>query len=126
VLTFTVPPGFSSSAEFRKALQARLAAREDEEAVKLSSRKERFAGVRRVLKQSHTDRPASAAPRRGLNPRVAAGDKWKRLEALSRNAAFLQAYREALDRFRGGARHVVFPRGTYLLRVHLGVTCQAA
>jgi hypothetical protein len=35
------------------------------------------------------------SPRRGLSPRVAAGNKWRRIEALRRNRAFLEADREA-------------------------------
>jgi hypothetical protein len=54
---------------------------------------------------------------------VAAGDKWKRIEALLRLKEFVAEYREALRKFRSGARKVVFPEGTYLLRVSLGVAC---
>jgi putative transposase len=57
---------------------------------------------------------------------VAARDKWKRIEALGRLVEFRRAYREALARLRSGDRGVSFPRGTYLLRVHLGVACAAA
>ncbi len=35
-------------------------------------------------------------------------------------------HREALERVRSGAKGVMFPRGTYLLRVHLGMACRAA
>jgi REP element-mobilizing transposase RayT len=125
-LTFTVPPGFRSAAEFRAAVQEQLGAREKAEAERLASEGRRFMGARRVRQQRHTDRPVSEGRRRGLNPRVAAQDKWKRMEALGRLASFLEEYRDALARLRRGARDVVFPRGTYLLRVHLRVACRAA
>jgi hypothetical protein len=44
----------------------------------------RFLGAVQVLAQKPTDRPTSGEPRRGLNPRVAARDKWKRIEVLAR------------------------------------------
>jgi hypothetical protein len=40
--------------------------------------------------------------------------------------SFLQAYREALSKLRAGVKDVVFPHGTYRLRVLLGVRCAAA
>jgi hypothetical protein len=60
-----------------------------------------------------------------LSPRVAAGDKWKRIEALSRLAEFVAAYREALAAMRAGMRRVLFPAGTYALRVFHDVPCAA-
>jgi REP-associated tyrosine transposase len=125
-LTFTVPPGFPSAAEFRAAVQEKLGARERAKAESLASEGRRFVGARRVRMQRHTDRPVSEATRRGLNPRVAAQDKWRRMEALGRLGSFLEEYRVALARLQSGARDVVFPPGTYLLRVHLRVACRAA
>ncbi len=55
-----------------------------------------------------------------------ARDKWKRIEALGRLKAFLRDYREALAKLRQGIDGVVFPRGTYQIRVLLGVPCAAA
>ena len=83
-------------------------------------------GARRVLKQSHKSRPASTEPRRVLNPRIAAKDKWKRIEALGRLVEFIQSYRRALSVFRGGDHSVVFPHGTYLMRVRFGVACASS
>jgi REP-associated tyrosine transposase len=71
--------------------------------------------------ESRTGRPT----RRKLNPRVASVDKWKRIEALSRLTAFLGAYREAWKERRDGSRDVLFPAGTYLLRIDHGVRCAA-
>jgi hypothetical protein len=56
---------------------------------------------------------------------VAARDQWKRIEALGRLVEFLARYREAWRARRGGARDVVFPAGTYQLRVEHGVCCAA-
>jgi hypothetical protein len=46
-----------------------------------------------------------------------------RVEALLELTEFQRAYREALDARRAGAVDVVFPAGTYLLRIQHGVRC---
>jgi REP element-mobilizing transposase RayT len=126
LLTFAVPRGFASKEAFRAEVAARLAAREREKAEELASRGERVQGVHRVLRQRHTDRARSYEQRGGLKPQVASRDRWKRIEALGRRVEFLQAYRDALEKLRGGYRDVVFPPGTYQLRVHLCMACEAA
>ncbi len=126
VLAFVVPPGFASAEAFRAEVEAGLAAKEQDKAAALASEGKRVVGVRRISRQRHTDRARSWELRRRFKPRVAAQDRWRRIEALNRRAEFLEAYREALDELRRGRRDVVFPRGTYMLRVNLGMNCQAA
>jgi len=118
-LELRAPKGFGSAEEYRGKLRQRLEELEQQAA----SEGRGVLGVRRVMAQRHTDRPGSIERRRGLKPQVAAVDKWKRVEALGRVKEFLHAYREALERLWRGARNVVFPRGTYLLRITLGVRC---
>lgn len=120
MLELTVPPGFDSAEAFRAQLTDALARFEGQ-----ASRDHggHFVGVARVLAQKPTARPAAGEPRRGLNPRVAAKDKWKRIEALGRLKEFLDAYRTAWVAWRAGQRGAVFPLGTYLLRVMHGVPC---
>jgi REP element-mobilizing transposase RayT len=122
-LQLVVPSGFASTEAFRAALVERLAEHENAARKAIASEGRRFMGAKRVLAQRHTDYPGKGEPRRELNPRLAAGDKWKRIEALLRLKEFVAEYREALRKFRSGARKVVFPEGTYLLRVSLGVAC---
>jgi putative transposase len=90
-LELTPPPGFSAE-EFRRLVAAALHEREDEK------RRERgrrgFLGRKRVLARNPFAHPAPGEPRR-QNPRVAARDQWKRIEALSRLVEFLHAYRSA-------------------------------
>jgi len=50
-----------------------------------------------------------------LRPQIAARSPWSRVEALLRNRQFVAAYREARDRWLGGAL-TAFPIGTYWLR----------
>jgi REP element-mobilizing transposase RayT len=125
-LELTVPPGFGSAEEFQKRLRERLAELEAAAAKKLESEGRSVLGARKIMAQRPTDRPGGVEPRRRLNPRVAALDKWKRIEALGRLKSFVTAYRQALEQFLRGVAEVVFPPGTYLLRVRMGVRCAVA
>jgi REP element-mobilizing transposase RayT len=125
-LRFRVPAAFDSPDAFRTAVRACLSSLERKVADDLAAKGRRVLGLRRLRKQKRTDHPAPGEPRRKLNPRVACKDEEKRREALDRLVQFRRTYRAALQRLRDGARRVVFPSGTYLLRVHLGVACAAA
>ena len=114
------PPGFQSTEALRRDLASSLAEREKRAARKHGGR---FLGVATVLAQDPTGRPRSSEPRRGLNPRVAARDKWKRIELLQRFISFLRAYHTAWLALRAGCPRVIFPFGTYHLRVQHDVPC---
>jgi REP element-mobilizing transposase RayT len=125
-LELTAPPGFQSAEEFRDQVASALAALEERARRDREAEGRGVVGVARVLAQKPTARPASGEPRRALNPRIAARDKWKRIEALSRLVEFLVDYREAWRARRAGATGVLFPAGTYLMRVAHGAACVAA
>jgi REP element-mobilizing transposase RayT len=120
MLHISLPPGFQSTEALRRDLSTSLAGRE-----KLAARERngRFLGVARVLAQDPTGRPRSNEPRRGLNPRIAVRDKWKRIELLQRLVSFLHAYHRAWLAMRAGRQRVTFPYGTYHLRVQHDVLC---
>lgn len=122
-LAFSVVPGFQSVEAFREQVVARVNQLEQEAAADRKARGVTVLGVRRVLQQRPTARPGSFEPRRVLNPRVAARDKWKRIELLGQLVDFLRGHSEALLRYCQGERDVVFPHGTYLMRVRYGVAC---
>ena len=122
-LKLTVPPAFRGRSAWRRDLEARIAAREAELRAKFDKKRRRFLGRCRVLKQSPDARPRSRELRRGLNPRVAGRNKWRRIECLQRLKGFLAEYRRAWLRFSEGDRSVRFPYGTYGMRVHLHVSC---
>ena len=63
-----------------------------------------------------------ASPRRGLSPRVACKNTWARIEALQRNQAFIDRYREARADHLAG-REAIFPAGTWWLHRFAGVKC---
>lgn len=83
-----------------------------------------FLGTRGIMAQNPYGNPVTREKRFGINPRVAAKNKWLRMEAIQRNKEFLSQYKRALKRWREGDRDVEFPHGTYALRVHSGVKCQ--
>jgi len=83
----------------------------------------RFKGRQALFVQKPTDLPGSEEARGKLNPQVAARDKWRRIERLQLIKEFLLQYREAYEKLKAGIREVIFPAGTYWLRVHCGVRC---
>ena len=120
-LRLSVPEGFESAETFRNELAPALEERE-EAARKHWRARGGFLGISRVLSQNPTARPRPGEPRRGLSPRIAGRDKWKRIEALGRLVEFLRAYRSAWIARQAGWK-AVFPHGTYQLRVLHGVRC---
>jgi putative transposase len=125
-LSLSCPPGFDSVEALRGRLLEELARREDQAARGLAAAGRAFMGTRKVLAQKPSARPVSDEPRRGLKPRVASRDRWKRIEAIGRLKGFLEDYRAAWSAFADGVRGVVFPEGTYWMRVTYGVTCCAS
>ena len=125
-LGLVCPPGFESVEAFRQQLVAELTALENRAAQQVAEADGAFLGARKVLAQRPQARPASVEPRRGLNPRIACQDKWKRIEAIGRLAEFLAAYRVAWRAFRDGVHDTVFPHGTYWMRIAHGACCAAA
>jgi hypothetical protein len=124
ILTFARPPGWEhlSSAEFADLLTERVRGREEMAARAREASGRRVFGRSCVLAQRWHDRPRDAEPRRDLDPRVAARNKWSRIEALLRNREFRAAYIQARDAFLRGVRDVVFPPGTWWMRVFAGAS----
>ena len=85
-----------------------------------------FLGSAAVLRQSQKDVPKSPKSRWGIKPRVAATDTTARIDAINGLRAFERAYRAAWLKWKAGLREVLFPAGTYWLRVHAGVLCSTA
>jgi hypothetical protein len=83
-------------------------------------------GVRGVLAQKPSARPAPGEPRRTLKPRVACRNKWRRIEVLLRVREFPRAHRRALEAWKAGIRDVLFPAGTWAMRVFYGARCAPA
>jgi len=60
-------------------------------------------GRKRILEQNPFDCPKGHAPRFRMSPRVAAKNKWARIEALLRNRDFIEKYRAALVKHLAGS-----------------------
>ena len=110
---------------FGDVLHERVLENESELRRKIKASGRSFLGRKGVVAQSPTASPRTPEPRRELNPRYAARNKWRRIEKLQEDKIFLREYREALRKFAAGVRDVIFPAGTYWMRVHLGVACRA-
>jgi putative transposase len=114
-MSLSVPPELGPAAELFEELKQRVHAVEVEIAAARHRTGRRICGRRAVLQQPWRGQPSSEAPRRNLQPRIAAQDKWARMEALRRDRAFIAAYAQARAGWQDG-EPVVFPPGTYWLR----------
>ena len=132
ILEIAKPPAFAdvSDEDFLERVDAAVARREAEIQERFSEEGRVFLGEKAVLAQSIHTRPSSREPRMQRNPHVACREKWKRIAALEARKQFVEAYREALQEFcrrlrncTGDAMKVVFPNGTYRMRVRYGVRC---
>lgn len=127
VLELKRPPGFEelSDEELAKVIKAAIFEREEKFRRQYDAEGRRFLGRRAIRRQSRYSSPRTRASRSGISPKVSSGDRWRRQERLNANKRWLAAYREALPRWRAGDRDVVFPAGTYKMRVVHGVPCAA-
>ena len=85
-----------------------------------------FLGRNAVLRQSFSAVPKTPAPRRKPSPRIAAKSKPARVNAIRRMLEFVRSYRAAWNEWRGGRPDVLFPYGTYALRIYARVACAQA
>jgi REP element-mobilizing transposase RayT len=122
-LQLAPPPGFESDEFLVQALRQQLGEAEHRAAAKLAGEGRSVLGAARVLAQKPRSRPAPGEPRRALSPRLACRNKWGRIEALLRLAEFGRAYRDALRAWKAGVRDVLFPPGTWLMRVQHDARC---
>jgi REP element-mobilizing transposase RayT len=124
-LALTTPRGFSSDEAFRAMVLDAVSRLEAKHRRDAQAEQRGFLGRARVLAQKPFARPVGAAPRRRLSPHVAGRDTPMRIEALTALKEFRSIYREALTARRAGVLDILFPPGTYLLRIQHGVRCAA-
>ena len=125
VLELTRPPGNDelSDEDLAAAIHAAIEEREAKFRAEHDAEGRPFLGRRKVLDQPRHGRPRTREPRFDISPKVACRDKWRRIERLQANQLWWVDYREALARWRAGDRDVVFPAGTYKMRVVHGARC---
>lgn len=128
VLELHRPHGFDELSDNELAIEIRDRIREAEAAARaeVEARGGRFLGARQVRKQSRYQRAKSEERRGGISPRIAARDKQRRIERIEANRAWRRHYAKRLCRWRNGERDVVFPHGTYKMRVVHGVNVAPA
>jgi putative transposase len=112
-----------SDRELRALVRERAHDKEREIIGKMAESGGTFMGMARVLKQDRHHTPSRPDTRGGIRPTVAGRSKWARIEALQQDALFLEAHEAARLAFAAGDRDVVFPHGTYLMRVRFGCAC---
>lgn len=122
-LRLTVPPGFSDDEELRREVGQRL---EAEEKHHRQTIKGNFVGARQVERMSIEYSPPEPEPEGELSPWIACQDEELRTQLLEELQAFWSSYRDAYRRYRAKEHDVVFPLGTYWLRVQLRVRCETA
>lgn len=124
-LSLTPPPQFEELPidEFRSRLEARVRRREREIQDEFKRAGRRFLGAAAVLKLPRDSTPWCIERRRTLNPRIACRDSLRRREILQKLRGFFESYREAMRQYLEGVRDVLFPAGTWWMRVQFGVQC---
>lgn len=121
MLSVTLPPGVveGDAAKFRGEVAAELSREEARARENLDRRGVPILGAKRAAAVSPHARATSFEELRKCNPTFAVGhgqgEMWQRAVVALR--AFRSSYREALQVWRTGGRSVVFPAGTWWMRV---------
>lgn len=130
-LLFTVPPAVepARAEAFCRDVAAELEQQEARALAEARRQGHQIIGPERVCKVSPYDRATSFERLRACNPTFAVGlnqgTAWKRAAAAVRSFRF--SYRRALQQWSAGLREVVFPTGTWWMRVfHGAATSEAA
>jgi REP element-mobilizing transposase RayT len=114
--------------QIREAVARELSELERQAQADLSVRGRAAQGASRVCRASPYERSKSWEAIRSRNPHFAVGRHQldARIEAVARLRAFRRAYSDALMQWRNGLREVMFPFGTWLMRVTHGAAVSAA
>ena len=115
-----------SDVELRSEVRSQLDARELALIEDRAKRGVEVVGRKEVLAQPWYGFPLSPEDLFGLVPRVAGRNKWARIQALQRCKEFERAHARARATFLAGTRDVVWPFGTWLMRVRYGLPCELA
>jgi hypothetical protein len=84
-----------------------------------------YAGAKRVIKTPHTCRASSHEPFGSRNPTfAAAGNPDVASKMVQQRRAFRSAYQTAWLAWKAGDHTVIFPRGTWKMRVYHAACCE--
>lgn len=125
--TLERPPvcGSLSDAELRAEIRRQLDGRELELIEQRRREGRGVLGRKGVLAQRWDGVPSSADDLFGVKPRVA-GNWRSRTAELLQIGDFMEAYQRARARFINGIRDVVWPLGTWAMRVRFKLPCETA
>ncbi|MFH2006252.1 MAG: hypothetical protein ABI333_06675 [bacterium] len=114
-LVLEPPPGCEDwdREELIRYLRTRI---QEREAAAYEKYDGKFLGVKKILAMHHTDQPKTREPRRKPSMRIAARNKWQRIEELHRLKTFERDYADCQSRYRAGDKDVVFPAGTFWMK----------
>jgi REP-associated tyrosine transposase len=124
-LRFVAPPGYEhlTLADFQRLWQQQIEPEEERLRREVLTSGRAFAGRRAVKKQRPRTRASSCERRRTLKPRIKCHDRQLRIAAIQRLQRFYSEHHTAREQFKAGVRDVLFPHGTYWMRLHAGVRC---
>ena len=124
-LELVPPPDYEdlSAEEFAELVEERVQEREKELRAQRKREGGGFLGLEAIVTQSPDDAPTSFAPRRERNPHVACKNPAKRRAILAGLKRFREAYRVALADYRARKRDILFPFGTWWMRVFHCIPC---
>jgi putative transposase len=125
-LELTAPPIGIPEKRCDDVVKAAVAAREKAIRLRAKAEGKKFKGAAAVKTQRIYGSPKSSAPRRGLSPRVACIDKWRRIEMLAQLGDFTERHEAARQSFAAGAIGVLFPPGTFRFVQQFGARCAEA
>lgn len=123
-LPISLPPSIERSAagSFRRKVAAELERLEAQAHAQMQEARRTFLGADQACKVSPTARATTPEPKVDRNPTFAVGrsqrDAWQR--AVTRVRSFRKAYQAALEQWCAEVRDVVFPAGTWWMRVFHG------
>jgi hypothetical protein len=115
-----------SQSDWANLVSEHVRAKEAEHRQRRAAKDIAVLGRARILEQNPFHSPDTPAPRFQMSPRVAAQNKWARIEALQRNFGFIEKYRDAFLGHMAGLANVLFPFGTFWMRKFAKVACEAA
>jgi putative transposase len=106
--------------DWQDRLKTKITTRIAEIRRSMSAAGRQFLGRVRVLAQSIFDTALSPEAAQSYVPKIVAHDRELRERLLGELLDFRRAYRRALTDWRAGMRTVLFPTGTWWMRVHHG------
>jgi len=129
-MTLQLPPMLAhlTPEEYTTRHDTALQSKVDAAVAERRAANKRFLGLEKLAKTRHTRRARKREKSGAANtirPRIACSCLQGRIQALLELKAFDAAYTKARKRFADGERDVVFPAGTYQLRLLFGVRVEA-